>query len=87
MQVLLLLCYFLCSALDGDAAPAADEVTYLPGLQKQPSFRQFSGYLNVADGKHLHYWSVPDGPGRDRVTLRPLLHELIHPISITLDDK
>lgn len=69
MQVLLLLlCYFLCSALDGDAAPAADEVTYLPGLQKQPSFRQFSGYLNVADGKHLHYWSVPDGPGRDHVT-------------------
>lgn len=62
MQVLLLLCYFLCSALDGEAAPAADEVTYLPGLQKQPSFRQYSGYLSVADGKHLHYWSVPATP-------------------------
>ncbi|KAG8007219.1 Lysosomal protective protein, partial [Nibea albiflora] len=48
-------CYFLFLFLGGDAAPAADEVTYLPGLQKQPSFRQFSGYLSVADGKHLHY--------------------------------
>lgn len=56
----LLLCCFLLAVLGSDAAPAADEVTYLPGLQKQPSFRQYSGYLSVADGKHLHYWSVPD---------------------------
>lgn len=59
MQVAVL-CYFLFSLLGGDAAPAADEVTYLPGLQKQPSFRHYSGYLSVADGKHLHYWSVPE---------------------------
>lgn len=58
MQVVALCC-FLFSLLGGDAAPAADEVTYLPGLQKQPSFRHYSGYLSVADGKHLHYWSVP----------------------------
>lgn len=56
---LVLLCYFLCFLLVADAAPAADEVTYLPGLPKQPSFKQYSGYLNLADGKHLHYWSVP----------------------------
>lgn len=56
----LLLCCFLLAVLGSDAAPAADEITYLPGLQKQPSFRQYSGYLSVADGKHLHYWSVPD---------------------------
>ncbi|KAM4587749.1 lysosomal protective protein [Odontesthes bonariensis] len=55
MQVLL---YFLLSLLGADAAPAEDEITFLPGLQKQPSFRQFSGYLSVADGKHLHYWFV-----------------------------
>lgn len=57
MQVVVL-CYFLLSLLGSDAAPAADEVTYLPGLQKQPSFRHYSGYLSVADGIHLHYWSV-----------------------------
>lgn len=56
MQVLL--AYFLLFLLGADAAPAADEVKYLPGLQKQPSFRHYSGYLSVADGKHLHYWSV-----------------------------
>ncbi|XP_061584741.1 lysosomal protective protein [Cololabis saira] len=54
----LLLWYFLSSLLASDAAPAADEITFLPGLEKQPSFRQFSGYLSVADGKHLHYWFV-----------------------------
>ena len=56
MPVVVVLCFFLVSLLGGNAAPAVDEVTYLPGLQKQPSFRHYSGYLSVADGKHLHYW-------------------------------
>nr|XP_020513636.1 lysosomal protective protein-like [Labrus bergylta] len=56
----MLLCYFLFSLLGSEAAPGADEVKYLPGLQKQPSFKQYSGYLSVANGKHLHYWSVPE---------------------------
>ncbi|XP_051249761.1 lysosomal protective protein isoform X1 [Dicentrarchus labrax] len=70
MQVAVL-CYLLLSLLGGDAAPAADEVTYLPGLQKQPSFRHYSGYLNVADGKHLHYWFVESqqNPASDPVVL------------------
>ncbi|CAN9512227.1 unnamed protein product [Ophioblennius macclurei] len=51
-------CFLFLFLLGAEAAPAADEVTYLPGLQKQPSFRHFSGYLDVADGKHLHYWFV-----------------------------
>ena len=59
-MLIVVLCCFLFSLLGGYAAPAADEVKYLPGLQKQPSFRQYSGYLSVADGKHLHYWSVPE---------------------------
>ncbi|KAJ7417440.1 Lysosomal protective protein [Pitangus sulphuratus] len=42
----------------GRAAPPGDEVTYLPGLHKQPSFRHFSGYLCAGPGKHLHYWFV-----------------------------
>lgn len=66
MQVLLLW-FSLLAVLGSDAAPAADEVKFLPGLQKQPSFRQYSGYLSVAAGKHLHYWSVPNTPGRHSV--------------------
>lgn len=59
LQMQVVLWFFLVVLLDSEAAPAADEITFLPGLQKQPSFRQFSGYLDVANGKHLHYWSVP----------------------------
>ncbi|NWV62263.1 PPGB protein, partial [Malurus elegans] len=40
------------------AAPPDHEVTYLPGLSKQPSFRHFSGYLCAGPGKYLHYWYV-----------------------------
>uniref|UniRef100_A0A3P9PMC2 Carboxypeptidase n=1 Tax=Poecilia reticulata TaxID=8081 RepID=A0A3P9PMC2_POERE len=54
MQVFL---WFLLTFLLGaGAAPSADEIGFLPGLQKQPSFRQYSGYLSLADGKHLHYF-------------------------------
>ncbi|XP_075033800.1 lysosomal protective protein [Mixophyes fleayi] len=55
---LLLLSAVLLGARLIEAAPAADEITYLPGLRKQPSFSQFSGYLDVPGGKHLHYWFV-----------------------------
>ncbi|XP_040890602.1 lysosomal protective protein isoform X2 [Toxotes jaculatrix] len=70
MQVLIW-CYLLTFVLSADAAPATDEVTYLPGLQKQPSFRHYSGYLSVADGKHLHYWFVEsqNNPSSDPVVL------------------
>ena len=37
-------------------APDSDEIKFLPGLPKQPSFKQYSGYFNVAENKHLHYW-------------------------------
>ncbi|XP_056210992.1 lysosomal protective protein [Falco biarmicus] len=40
------------------AAPRGHEVTFLPGLAKQPSFRHFSGYLCAGPGQHLHYWFV-----------------------------
>ncbi|KAM7091030.1 lysosomal protective protein isoform 1-T1 [Ciconia maguari] len=50
----------LCALLLGlsRAAPPGHEVTFLPGLGKQPSFRHFSGYLCAGPGKHLHYWFV-----------------------------
>nr|KAF6471045.1 cathepsin A [Molossus molossus] len=41
-----------------EAAPAQDEIQCLPGVAKQPSFRQYSGYLRGSDSKHLHYWFV-----------------------------
>nr|XP_005986774.1 PREDICTED: lysosomal protective protein isoform X2 [Latimeria chalumnae] len=53
-----ILLVFLVRALCVESAPAADEIKYLPGLAKQPSFRQYSGYLNITDVKHLHYWFV-----------------------------
>ncbi|KAF1576996.1 UNVERIFIED_CONTAM: Lysosomal protective protein, partial [Eudyptes pachyrhynchus] len=50
----------LCALLLGlsRAAPPDHEVTFLPGLAKQPSFRHFSGYLCAGPGKRLHYWFV-----------------------------
>lgn len=42
----------------GEAAPDQDEIQCLPGLAKQPSFRQYSGYLKGSGSKHLHYWSA-----------------------------
>ncbi|MBN3325133.1 PPGB protein, partial [Atractosteus spatula] len=46
----------LLGVLRVQGAPDADEIKYLPGLEKQPGFRQYSGYLNVSGSKHLHYW-------------------------------
>uniref|UniRef100_A0A8D3BVA3 Carboxypeptidase n=1 Tax=Scophthalmus maximus TaxID=52904 RepID=A0A8D3BVA3_SCOMX len=71
MQAAVVLCYFLLCLLGGDAAPAGDEVTFLPGLVKQPNFKQYSGYLSVAGGKHLHYWFVESqkDPSSDPVVL------------------
>ncbi|KAM4622784.1 lysosomal protective protein-like isoform 2-T2 [Discoglossus pictus] len=53
-----LLCSLVLGALSVDGAAPDDEIVYMPGLAKQPSFRQYSGFLDVADGKHLHYWFV-----------------------------
>ncbi|XP_015257961.1 PREDICTED: lysosomal protective protein-like [Cyprinodon variegatus] len=63
--------FFLTFLLGAGAAPAEDEITFLPGLQKQPSFKQYSGYLNLPDGKHLHYWFVEsqNKPSSDPVVL------------------
>ncbi|CAH1270156.1 CTSA [Branchiostoma lanceolatum] len=34
----------------------SDEITYLPGLVKQPSFKHYSGYLQASGTKKLHFW-------------------------------
>lgn len=53
-----LLLLLLSWAPRSEAAPDQDEIQYLPGLTKQPSFRQYSGYLRGSGSKHLHYWSA-----------------------------
>uniref|UniRef100_U3KQU6 Carboxypeptidase n=1 Tax=Homo sapiens TaxID=9606 RepID=U3KQU6_HUMAN len=56
--LLLLLLLLVSWASRGEAAPDQDEIQRLPGLAKQPSFRQYSGYLKGSGSKHLHYWFV-----------------------------
>ncbi|XP_063003560.1 lysosomal protective protein [Elgaria multicarinata webbii] len=56
--LLLLLPLLLAVAAGVGAAPAGHEITYLPGLAKQPAFKHYSGYLDVEKEKHLHYWFV-----------------------------
>lgn len=57
-QMHLVLVCLLLGVLEVSGAPDADEIKFLPGLSKQPSFKHYSGYFNVAGNKHLHYWSV-----------------------------
>ena len=53
---LLSLCLLLGAT---QAVPEDDEITALPGLKKQPNFKQYSGYLKASGTKKLHYWLVP----------------------------
>ncbi|CAI9535785.1 unnamed protein product [Staurois parvus] len=53
-----LLCSVVLVALSIEAAPQKDQINHLPGLDEEPSFLQYSGYLNVPGGKYLHYWFV-----------------------------
>ncbi|XP_070574652.1 lysosomal protective protein-like [Ptychodera flava] len=48
-----------------------DEIKSLPGLSKQPTFKQYSGYLNATGSKRLHYWFVEsqNSPKDDPVVL------------------
>lgn len=40
------------------AAVPADKVASLPGWTKALPSEQYSGFLSVPKGKHLHYWLV-----------------------------
>jgi len=54
-----------------NAAPTEDLITDLPGLSWKPSFKQYSGYLDTARTRHLHYWFVESSsnPKTDPVVL------------------
>ncbi|KAM4691128.1 lysosomal protective protein-like [Rhinophrynus dorsalis] len=53
-----LLCALLLGTFSVEAAPTNDEIPFMPGLVKQPTFKHYSGYLNTSNGKYLHYWFV-----------------------------
>lgn len=40
------------------AAPDADLIADLPGLNYTIAFKHYSGYLNGGQNKRLHYWFV-----------------------------
>lgn len=54
----LTLALLLTLALCITGAPSGDEVTFLPGLKKQPAWKHYSGYLKASGTKHLHYWFI-----------------------------
>ena len=54
-----LLCFVSASSFEYTQDAIFDQVTELPGLNWQPGFNQFSGYLNLAGTeKNIHYWLV-----------------------------
>ena len=40
------------------AAPSSDEIKHLPGWNDSLPSKQYSGYLNITETKHYHYWFV-----------------------------
>ncbi|XP_030067878.1 lysosomal protective protein [Microcaecilia unicolor] len=53
-----LLFAFLLGGLQVESAPMADQIIDLPGMDRKPTFRQYSGYLHVSENIYLHYWFV-----------------------------
>jgi len=53
------------------SAAHPDQVTNLPGLTTQPSFKHYSGYLKGLNGTKLHYWFVEsqNDPSNDPVLM------------------
>ena len=52
-------------------AACADKITWLPGLEKLPSFEMYSGYVHPTATKKLHYWFVQSqsNPSTDPVVV------------------
>ncbi|KAK7487194.1 hypothetical protein BaRGS_00021546 [Batillaria attramentaria] len=58
MKILLACATFLALIFSALGAPAEDEVISLPGLKKQPPWKQYSGYLQASGSRRLHYWFI-----------------------------
>ncbi|KAK0407406.1 hypothetical protein QR680_019180 [Steinernema hermaphroditum] len=50
---------------------ASDKITKLPGLLFNPTFDQYSGFLDASNGTHLHYWLTEsqNDPANDPIVL------------------
>ncbi|CAG2177185.1 unnamed protein product, partial [Oppiella nova] len=44
--------------MDKVLAANEDEIVSLPGLSEPINFKQYSGYLDITEGKHHFYWFV-----------------------------
>lgn len=69
MKLVLAVCVYLATLTA--AQPAADEIQDLPGLKKQPYWKQYSGYLQAGGTRKLHYWFLESAsnPSSDPVVL------------------
>lgn len=70
----LLVAITLCACLLATlvlAVPIEDQIKVLPGLKKQPSWKQYSGYLQAGGTRKLHYWFLESAsnPETDPVVL------------------
>ena len=50
--------FTLCGIQLALAAPSSDEIKHLPGWNGSLPSKQFSGYLDISETKHYHYWFV-----------------------------
>ena len=53
------------------SGPSADLISNLPGLDFNTNYNQYSGYLDLDNGHHLHYWFVEsqNDPSTDPVVM------------------
>ncbi|XP_069112460.1 lysosomal protective protein-like [Argopecten irradians] len=61
-------CFLVTTAT---SAVVEDQIVSMPGLTTQPTWKQYSGYLNATGNKKLHYWFLESqsNPKTDPVVL------------------
>jgi len=70
LKALVALAYGIRGVISHTPDALADEILEMPGLDYEPGFRQFSGYLHIGDtDKYIFYWYVESqrSPERDPV--------------------
>ncbi|XP_077550033.1 lysosomal protective protein-like [Haemaphysalis longicornis] len=61
----------LASSSVHSQGPAGDEILFTPGLPEQPSFKQYSGFLEAGNNRKFFYWFVASqgSPEKDPLML------------------
>ncbi|XP_069112455.1 lysosomal protective protein-like isoform X1 [Argopecten irradians] len=67
-SLFLVSCFLVTTAT---SAAVEDQIVTMPGLKTQPTWKQYSGYLNATGNKKLHYWFLEsqNNPKTDPVVL------------------